>query len=175
MGRFLQAACGYVLVGYPANWENVFMKPIALMLILLAMSAYASDPQRVVTHRIDTDLVMERIDDLYHVKGEKEPFTGVYINYHWGQKILETHYVNGTIDVASAWYGNGQKKSETLYSDNKRVTTGWYENGLKKSWAGDGVTIQDINYFNLAYPARQAIIRMNEPGWLMTNTRRRMA
>jgi hypothetical protein len=42
-------------------------------------------------------------------------------------------------------------------------------------WADDGVSIQNINYFNLAYPARQAIIRMNEPGWLMTNTRRRMA
>ncbi len=68
--------------------------------------------------------------------GGEPPENGKHVEYHEnGQKMSESNYKNGKLNLLTLWYENGQKESETHFRNGKRegLLTLWYPNGQKRS------------------------------------------
>ena len=74
---------------------------------------------------------------LFYVKGDKEPFNGMVMDYHEdGSKYLEWPFVNGKRHGMHIWYGDdGQISTEAPYVNGKEhgMKIHYYKDGSKSS------------------------------------------
>ena len=78
---------------------------------------------------------------LFYVKGDKEPFNGMVMDYHEdGSKYLEWPFVNGKRHGMHIWYGDdGQISTEAPYINGK-------EHGMKIHYYKDGSKSSETPY-----------------------------
>ena len=78
---------------------------------------------------------------LFYIKGDKEPFNGMVMDYHEdGSKYLEWPFVNGKRHGMHIWYGDdGQISTEAPYVNGK-------EHGMKIHYYKDGSKSSETPY-----------------------------
>lgn len=128
------------------------MKRLLLALFLIAFSTFAFSQEKVDYNDL------EKIEDLYYLKGSKKPFTGQCYTMHTNGKVgMGGSFTNGLRDGEWFWfyetgvqkrfatykngvkqgatifyYKNGQKKSEIIFDNDQNIRqTSWDETGKK--------------------------------------------
>ena len=118
------------------------MRKTLLIIAVLMLVVGCSSPEP-----INIDELVKK-GDIFYTKDTNKPYSGpVFSLYENGQK-KEGTLKNGKEDgLLTAWYENGQKKSEETYKDGELDGrwTAWDESGQKK-WVGtykDGAVISE--------------------------------
>ena len=96
-----------------------------------------ADVERLVKEAVDFDSLEER-DGLYYQTNESEPYSGwakwMYVS---GQVWAPAQFKDGKRDgLATEWYKNGQKQTETTYKDGEPVS--------QKSWNSKGEEVETL-------------------------------
>jgi antitoxin component YwqK of YwqJK toxin-antitoxin module len=78
---------------------------------------------------------LQERNGVYYEINSEDGFTGKLVElYSDGQKMSEEYFKDGKREgIYTAWYENGQKKSERTYRYKGGIETAWYENGQKKN------------------------------------------
>ena len=94
---------------------------IALSAIVLFITGCGSTPflERIGWEEEITPVIQIR-NDMVYLPDENEPFTGIYEEFYStnGQKKSETHYTDGKQNgLLTSWYENGKKEIEENYEE----------------------------------------------------------
>jgi len=91
-----------------------------------------ADVERLLKEAVDYGSIQKR-DGLYYQVNESEPYSGWSKRMYFLSEQIESlaPFKDGKLDgLATHWYKNGQKKTETTYKDGESVS--------QRSWPSNG-------------------------------------
>ena len=89
--------------------------------------------KEAIEEAVDFEALEERRDGLHYQVNESEPYSGWAKRMYFRSEQIWAlvYFKDGKLDgLATSWYENGQKKSETTYKDGESVS--------QRSWPSNG-------------------------------------